>query len=90
MKRKAPTMRPAGIDLGRCGLDGFGCGCPVELIHGCAREFLADFPFRVTEPVCSDPTHLRATRRSRRRHRREFTDADHVALLDPLRGLPAR
>ncbi len=43
--------------------------------------FLADFPFRGTELVYSDPPYLQATRRSDRRYRHDYTDADHVALL---------
>ena len=90
MKRKAPAMRSIGIDRDRRALDGFGCGYPVELIHGCAHAFLATFPFQGTELVYSDPPYLRATRRSDRRYRHDYTDADHVALLELLKGLPCQ
>ena len=90
MKRKAPALRSIGIDRDRRALDRFGCGYPVELIHGCAHEFLAEFAFRGTELVYSDPPYLRATRRSDRRYRHDYTDADHVALLELLKGLPCQ
>ena len=90
MRRKAPAERSIGIDRDRRAIDGFECGYPVELVHGCAHDFLAGFPFRGTELVCSDPPYLRGTRRSRRRYRHDCTDADHVALLDPLKGLPCQ
>ncbi len=90
MKRKAPAARSIGIDRDRRAIDGFECGYPVELVHGCAHAFLAGFPFRGTEPVCSDPPYLHATRRSRRRYRHDCAEADHVALLDLLKGLPCQ
>ena len=90
MKRKAPALRSIGIDRDRRALDGFECAYPVELIHGCAHAFLAGFPFRGTELVYSDPPYLRATRRSDRRYRHDYTDADHVALLELLVGLPCQ
>ncbi len=54
----------AALDRDRRALDGSGCGYPVELIHGCAHAFLAGVPFRGADLVCSDPQHLRATRKS--------------------------
>ena len=90
MKRKAPAARSIGIDRDQRALSGFECDYPVELVHGCALEFLAGFPFRGTELVYSDPPYLWATRRSRRRYRHDCTDADHVALLELLRGLPCQ
>ncbi len=89
-RRLAPALRSVGIDLDRRALDGFACGYPVELVHGCAHAFLAAFPFRGTELVYSDPPYLRATRLSDRRYRHDYTEADHVALLDLLRGLPCQ
>ena len=90
MKRKAPALRSIGVDRDRRALDGFVCDYPVELIHGCAHGFLAEFPFLGTELVYSDPPYLQATRRSDRRYRHDYTDADHVALLELLKGLPCQ
>ena len=55
MRRKAPAMRSIGIDRDQRALDGFRCDYPVELVQGCAHEFLASFPLRGTELVYSDP-----------------------------------
>ena len=90
MRRKAPAMRSIGIDRDQRALDGFMCDYPVELVQGCAHEFLASFPLRGTELVYSDPPYLHATRRSDRRYRYEYTDADHATLLDLLTGLPCQ
>ena len=73
MKRKAPAMRNIGIDRDRHALDGFACAYPVELIHGCAHEFLASFPFLGPELVYSDPPYLHATRLAARHVRRSAT-----------------
>ena len=88
MQRKAPAMRSIGIDRDRRALDRFRCDYPVELVHGCAHAFLASFAFRGTELVYSDPPYLHATRRSHRRYRYDYTEADHATLLDLLTGLP--
>ena len=90
MQRKAPAMRSIGIDRDRRALDGFTCKYPVELIHGCAHEYLAAFPFLGSELVYCDPPYLRATRRSERRYRYDYSDADHVELLELLKGLPCQ
>ena len=90
MQRKAPALRSIGIDRDRRALDGFTCAYPVELIHGCAHAFLAAFPFLGGELVYCDPPYLQATRRSERRYRHDYTDADHVDLLELLKGLPCQ
>ena len=90
MKRKPPAERSIGIDLAAAAVGSFRCGHPVELHHGCALRFLAAFPFRGSELVYCDPPYLRATRRSRRRYRFDWSEADHVALLDRLKALPCR
>ncbi len=90
MRRKAPALRSIGIDRDRRALDGFTCAYPVELIHGCAHANLAEFPFLGSELVYCDPPYLRATRRSERRYRHDYTDADHVELLELLKGLPCQ
>ena len=55
MKRKPPAERSIGIDLDARAIERFSCGTPVELVHGCARDFLDAFPFEGHELVCSDP-----------------------------------
>ena len=52
-----------------------------------SHRFLADFAFQGTELVYCDPPYLHATRKSARRYRYDYGEADHVALLELLGGL---
>ncbi len=90
MRRKPPAQRNIGIDLDGAALAAFSCDWPVELVHGCCHRFLSGFPFDGSELVYSDPPYLRRTRKSARRYRHDYEDADHVALLELLKGLPCR
>ena len=69
MKRKLPALRKIGIDLNQRALEKFQCGYPVDLVHGCAHRFLADFDYRGRELVYCDPPYLHSTRSSGRRYR---------------------
>jgi len=93
MKRKAPSLRSIGIDLDPKPLSEFECPYPVELVNGCAHKFLKTFPFTGTEElVYCDPPYLLRTRTSpdRYRYRFEYSDEDHLALLEILQGLPCK
>jgi DNA adenine methylase len=90
MKRKPPALRNIGIDLNRRALEKFQCDYPVELVHGCAHRFLAEFDYRGRELVYCDPPYLTATRTSGRRYRFDYEERDHVALLKLLSGLPCQ
>ena len=59
MKRKPPALRNIGIDRDVRALDAFECDYPVELVHGCAHRFLAEFTFegygtRLLRPAVSE------------------------------------
>jgi DNA adenine methylase len=90
MKRKPPALRNIGIDLDRCALEKFQCDYPVELVHGCAHRFLAEFDYRGRELVYCDPPYLKATRSSGRRYRFDYEEQDHVELLRLLNRLPCQ
>ena len=45
MKRKPPALCSIGIDRDGRVLGAFECDYPVELVHGCAHRFLAEFTF---------------------------------------------
>ena len=51
MQRKPPVRRNIGIDLDARALERFACGYAVEKIHGCAHQFLAEYPFMGRELV---------------------------------------
>jgi DNA adenine methylase len=90
MKRKAPALRNIGIDRNQRALEKFECDYPVELVHGCAHRFLADFDYRGRELVYCDPPYLHSTRTSDRRYRFEYEESDHVELLRLLKTLPCQ
>ena len=88
MKRKPAALHNIGIDLDARALARFQCDYPVEKRHGCAHRFLADYPFTGRELVYCDPPYLPPTRTSKRRYRFDYTEADHIELLERLQGLP--
>lgn len=90
MKRKAAALHNIGIDLNERALARFACDYQVELIHGCAHAFLAAYPFRGRELIYCDPPYLRSTRSSARRYRFDYSEQDHRALLELLKGLPCQ
>ena len=88
MQRKPAARHNIGIDRDARALERFACDYPVEKIHGCAHRFLATYPFTGRELVYSDPPYLTATRTSSRRYRYDYTERDHVELLERLQQLP--
>ena len=88
MKRKPPALRSTGIDLNARYIGTFCCDYEVELVHGCCHRFPADYPFEGSELVYSDPAYLMSTRKSQRRYRYHYSEADHEALLGLPGGLP--
>ena len=90
IKRKPPALRNIGIDRDARVLDAFECDYPVDLVHGCAHRFLAEFTFEGTELLYCDPPYLKRTRRSKRRYRFDYEDCDHEALLELLAQVPCQ
>ena len=52
--------------------------------------FLAEYDYRGSELVYSDPPYLLHTRTSQRRYRFDYEEADHVELLELLKTLPCQ
>ena len=88
MKRKPPALRNIGIDIDPRSLRAFCCDYPVEKIHACAHQFLADYDFQGRELIYSDPPYLHHTRTSKRRYRFEYEEQDHIELLELLKSVP--
>ena len=88
MKRKPGALRNIGIDLDARALRSFQCDYPVELVHGDCHAYLSEFAFDGSELVYSDPPYLHSARKSARRYRYDYDDADHAALLGLLGELP--
>ena len=87
MRRKPAALHNIGIDRDARALDGFECDYPVELTHGCAHRFLSEYAFEGSELIYSDPPYLRHTRTSKHRYRFDYEEADHVELLELLKGV---
>ena len=88
MKRKPPALHNIGIDLNKKALAKFECSYPVQLINGCAHQFLADYHYQGSELVYSDPPYLLHTRTSGRRYRFDYDEEDHIELVELLKRLP--
>ena len=86
MKRKPAALRSIGVDRDAWALESFECGYPVELVNADCHTYLAEFAFDGSELVYSDPPYLRSARKSSRRYRHDYTDADHAALLGLLKS----
>lgn len=90
MKRKPPALNNIGIDLNARTLSKFECDYPVNLINGCAHDYLASYDFRGNELVYCDPPYLLQTRTSQRKYRYDYEEHDHIELLALLKTLPCR
>ena len=90
MKRKPPALCNVGIDRDAGALEQFECDYPVELVHGCAHRFIAQYEFQGSELIYADPPYLMNTRTSRRRYQFEYTKSDHVQLLELLNDVPCQ
>ena len=72
MQRKPSALRNIGIDRNPRTLERFHCTYPVELVHGCAHRFLADYDYQGRELIYCDPPYLHETRSSSRRYRFDY------------------
>ena len=87
MRRKPPALRNIAIDLDPKSLNTFECDYPIEKVQGCAHEFLSAHAFSGRELVYCDPPYLHYTRTSNRRYRFEYTEQDHIELLELLKKI---
>lgn len=89
MKRKPSAANNIGIDLDSKVIENFDCDYPVELVNGCAHQFLENYDFSGNELLYCDPPYLVQTRTSRNsKYRFEYTKQDHIALLALVKSLP--
>lgn len=88
MKRKPPSANSIGIDIDPQTLADFDCDYPVDLVNGCAHDFLANYDYSATELIYCDPPYLKETRTSHNKYRFEYTKQDHIALLELIKSLP--
>jgi site-specific DNA-adenine methylase len=88
MQRKPAALNNIGIDLNSRSLSQFSADYPVELINGCAYKFLSNYDYQGGELIYSDPPYLMHTRTHERKYRFDYTEDDHVELLELLKSLP--
>lgn len=90
MRRKRPAVRSIGIDLNADVLADYRSlpMTDVELVQGCAAEFLRSYVFDGTELVYSDPPYWPDARRRDRCYRHDYTRDQHRELLEVLVDLP--
>lgn len=90
LRHKKPASRSIAIDLDARVIETW-TAMPqplAELVHGKAEDFLRSYPFTGSELVYCDPPYLPATRRQDRVYRHDYSEQDHVQLLQILRELP--
>jgi len=90
MQRKHPSLTSIGVDIDPRPLKDFKCSYPVELVNGCAHDFLKNYNYTGAELVYSDPPYLLSTRTSQRRYRFDYTERKHRELLKILKTLPCQ
>jgi hypothetical protein len=91
LRNKAPAEMTIGIDRDPAVIRTFSdfSGPNFRFVTGPAESFLPSYPFRGDEFIYADPPYWPAARRSPRRHYRfDYTEADHLRLLDLLRSIP--
>lgn len=92
LRHKKPARASIGIDLDERAITGcrdiHAVVPDLDLVQQDATQFLSSYPFKGGELVYADPPYLLETRRCARLYRHEYTDEQHVALLELLRELP--
>lgn len=90
-KAKQPSSSSIGIDIDPDPIASFVKPYPASLINMDCVNYLNCFDFNAAGRVLvySDPPYLHITRASKSRYRFEYTDDDHVRLLECLKSIPA-
>lgn len=90
MRRKRQAKRSIGIDIDARVIERWQARAPegVELVHGCAVQFLRRHDFVGDELVYADPPYWPSARRRARCYRHDYSETDHYELLAVLRDLP--
>lgn len=91
MKRKPQaSISNIGIDIDPKALANFDCDYTVQLVNTCAHHFLSHFEYSGTELIYCDPPYLKETRTSHNKYRFEYTEQDHIVLLELIKSLPCQ
>jgi DNA adenine methylase len=92
LRRKRPARRSIGVEIDAAVIEQWrDLALPgLELVHGCAVDFLRQFSFSGNELVYVDPPYWPDSRRRTRCYRHDYTREHHLELLDTIRELPCR
>lgn len=87
---KPPAAKTYAIDLDPGCIDNFVHAGQHEMVLGDCRSFIADFDYTAAGRtlIYCDPPYLHSTR-GKARYKHEFSDDDHIELLNLLRTVPA-
>lgn len=90
LRTKRPAKTNIGIDIDERVVSTWKQNHPAwcTVIQADAATFLEQYPFQGNELVYADPPYVAATRRRTKIYRHEYSDADHVRLLEVLTALP--
>lgn len=92
LRRKRPARRSIGVEIDPAVIDAWRAARSpgLELVQGCAVDFLRGFTFTGCELVYSDPPYWPDSRRRARCYRHDYTREHHAELLETLIRLPCR
>jgi len=90
MRHKAPASRNIGIDIDDRVTAAWAAQArpDLEIVHGRAEDFLAQYAFTGSELVYLDPPYYPSTRRQTRVYRHDYTELDHSRLAELVLKLP--
>ncbi|BAN33980.1 phage DNA methylase [Sulfuricella denitrificans skB26] len=90
MRQKKAAARSIGVDIDPIVISEWQNKHPerCELVCADAAQFIRTFPFSGDEVVYSDPPYWPSTRRRPRIYRHEYTEHQHLELLNELNQLP--
>ncbi|MDQ1158536.1 DNA adenine methylase [Sphingomonas sp. SORGH_AS 950] len=92
LRRKRPAAESIIIDLDRTVTDRWQARNMKNVVvrNGDALRIIPELDVSQDDLIYADPPYLPATRRTRRYYRYDYDEADHVALLNLLSGLPCK
>ncbi|MCM0754811.1 DNA adenine methylase [Desulfovibrio aminophilus] len=87
MRNKRPAVRQIGIEIDPVVFKRWSEAkkTPCELICGDAVAWLEQSDLELSALIYADPPYVRATRRRCRVYRYDYTDVDHIRLLECLK-----
>jgi len=91
MRYKRPAEINIGLDIDPAIAENWSSTTDIDLICTDAAQYLTNYPFEGDEFIYADPPYLTSTRRSKRAiYKHEYTQQQHVELLQLLTALPCK